>query len=300
MKTLFPLSGAVLIIAFAFTSALGCECQRMLSIEEEMARSDLIFSGEVTRIDPSERDSEIVFRPSSIWKGSKTDLIALRTTNPGRACGFEFMKGRQYLVYASVDDTGFRTSTCTRTKPEEYAYDDIEKLTDHGWSRPVNGLRARISLIPAYYGGFPIYHVFIEMENVADTMGQRTIRFDPARLDLRVVNESGNEVPAVEPMYNGFAPTWKETLIPHGGTIKFKVSFPGSGYLQRDSIAIDLGTTFRIWRLQPGVSYFVTAKLTIPAKKEDHPFLDWSGTLEMPMVVIRADYARPLQSKPGL
>jgi hypothetical protein len=196
-------------------------------------------------------------------------------------------------VYASVEGTTLRTSTCTRTKPAEYAYDDIEKLADQGWSPTVNGLRGRISLVPAYHGDSPFFSVFIELQNVAQFRVQRPIRFHPDRLELRVVGQSGSEMPAVEPMFNGFSPEWKEILIPTGGTIKFDVSYPGAGYLRPNAPAIDLAPS-RIWWLEPNAYYFVTAKLVIPPKKDDHPFLDWSGSLEMPMVVLRAVPPRPL------
>lgn len=286
MKSCLCWVSAALTIAFASAAVLGCECPQWAKLEQELAWSDIVFSGEATRISPGPRETEVTFRALSVWKGARTDTIVLWTANPGKACGFEFKQNRQYLVYASIDGTTLRTSTCTRTKPAEYAYDDIEKLTDQGWSLPVNGLRGRISLIPAYHGDSPFFRVLIEIQSVAQIMGQRPIRFHPDRLELRVVDQSGIEIPAVEPMFNGFSPDWKEILIPSGGTIKFNVSYPGAGYLRRDMPAIDLAPK-RIWPLTPNAYYFITAKLVIPPQKDDHPLIDWSGTLEMPVVVLR-------------
>jgi hypothetical protein len=295
MKMWFPFCVAVLVIASASVTALGCECPRKRSFEMEMAASDMVFSGEVIGISTSDRSREVAFRPAIVWKGEKTDSIVIQIADLGATCGFNFKQGNQYLVYASHDGKALRTSICTRTKPAEYAYDDINILNDRGWSQPVNGLRARISLVPDYHGDSPFFRVFLEMQHVAKDIGHRNIRFSPSRLDLRVVDQSGGEVPAVEPMYNGFSPDWKEFSISYKGTTKLNISYPGAGYLRPDSMAIDLGP-WRIWRLALGGNYFVTAKLVIPSQKDDHPFLDWSGTLEMPMLVIQAVPPRSVQT----
>ncbi len=194
---------------------------------------------------------------------------------------------KRYRVSTQFRMAILRTSSCTRSKPAEYAYDDLEKLLDHGWSQPVNGLRARISLLPDNHGESPILKIFIEIQNVVNIMGQRIIRFSPSRLELRVVDQAGGEVAAVEPMYNGLSPEWKDTILPHGGTIKFNITYPGSGYLQPNFMAIDLGPS-KFWPLALNDTYFVSGKLVIPPQKGDHPFLDWSGALEMPMIVVRA------------
>ncbi len=287
MQTFITLFGVMFALALGSVAVFGCECPGKRGLEQEMAISDLVFSGEVTRISIGEREREIEFRPNSVWKGPKTESVVVRTTNPGAACGFDFKQGRNYLVFASFEGAILRTSSCTRTKPAEYAYDDFEKLLDHGWSQPVNGLRARISLLPDTHGESPIFKVFIEMQNVVNIMGQRTIRFSPSRLELRVVDPAGGEVTAVEPTYNGLSPNWKDTILPHGGTIKFNATYPGAGYLRPSFMAIDLGPS-RIWPLALDGTYFVSGKLVIPPQKGDHPFLDWSGTIEMPMVIVRA------------
>ena len=71
--TRFPSCGAILTLAFASAAAFACECPRMQSFDEARASTDLIFFGEVIGITTGERDSEVACRPSSVWKGPKTD-----------------------------------------------------------------------------------------------------------------------------------------------------------------------------------------------------------------------------------
>ncbi|HEV8331176.1 MAG TPA: hypothetical protein VGQ22_07145, partial [Steroidobacteraceae bacterium] len=52
-------------------------------------------------------------------------------------------------------------------------------LGDDVWSKPVNGLRARLLVLPSERAGSPFCRVFIEFENVDDVAGQKKIRFSP-------------------------------------------------------------------------------------------------------------------------
>ena len=64
---------------------------------------------------------------------------------------------------------------------------------DAGWSKPVNGLRARLTVLPPEKKP-PFCRVYIEFENVDDVIGQKRIRFNPAKLALRVSDKDGKEL----------------------------------------------------------------------------------------------------------
>jgi hypothetical protein len=158
---------------------------------------------------------------------------------------------------------------------------------DTAWSTPVNGLRARLLVVPAKKPDLPFCRILIEMENVDDVAGQKKIRFSPDRLELHVTDESGKELPVANGPYDGMSPTWEPTLLPYAGTIKFQISFPGLGYNPvTDKVIVDVGP-FKSWIIpQDASEYWLSGKLTVDKQKGDHPRMDWTGSLNLPKVKI--------------
>jgi hypothetical protein len=155
------------------------------------------------------------------------------------------------------------------------------------WSPAVNGLRARLTVLPPEEAGSPFCRILIELENVADTAGQKKIRFTPGKLALRVMDETGNNLPSANGPYDGMTPLWEPTLLPYRGFIRFQISFPGLGYNPAtDKVIIDVGSS-GIWVIpQDGSAYYLSGTLTVPGEPGDHPYTDWSGTLVLPKVKI--------------
>lgn len=155
------------------------------------------------------------------------------------------------------------------------------------WSPAVNGLRARLFIMPPEKADSPFCRVLVEMENVDDVAGQKKIRFTPDKLALRVTDETGKNLPIANGSYDGTAPLWEPTLLPYRGIIKFQISFPGLGYNPtKDKVIIDAGPS-RAWIIpQNGSAYLLSGSLTVQREPEDHPHMVWSGTLELPKVRI--------------
>ena len=160
--------------------------------------------------------------------------------------------------------------------------------SEPAWSPAVNGLRARLVVLPPEEAGSPFCRVLIEMENVADVAGQMKIRFTPGKLALRVTDETGKNLPTTNGPYDGTAPLWEPTLLPYRGIIKFQISFPGLGFNPAaDKVIIDVGSS-GFWSIpQDGSQYYLSGSLTVPGEPGDHPYTDWSGSLELPKVKIR-------------
>ena len=87
--------------------------------------------------------------------------------------------------------------------------------------------------------------------------------------------------------YDGMSPLWEPTLLPYAGTIKFQVTFPGLGYHpNNDKVILDVGPS-RAWIVpQDGSAYWLSGKFTVEKQKGDHPYANWSGTIELPKVEI--------------
>lgn len=63
------------------------------------------------------------------WKGVTTTRADVRTGSGGADCGYEFVLGLEYVVYASYTADGdWGTSICTRTNPTASAVDDLTYL----------------------------------------------------------------------------------------------------------------------------------------------------------------------------
>ena len=277
-------SSALLLVCSAVV--FGCECSERNDFELEFAGSKAVFVGEVIGLDNGKPDAIVTFRADKIWRGEKRETVAVKTNNQGKACGFVFTKGERYLVYAYNENGALRTSICTRTIPAGYAVDDLERLDDAGWSAPVNGLRARLIILPSDKPDSPFCRIFIEMENVSNIMGQKSIRFDPDKLDLQVSDvTNGKSLTISNGPWHGLRPDWQPTLIPVAGSTRFQISFPGLGHRSTDTTIVDMGP-MRSWVIPPDGWYVLSSKLKIPGQKGDHPFMDWSGTLELPAVRI--------------
>ena len=158
---------------------------------------------------------------------------------------------------------------------------------DAGWSKPVKGLRARLLVRPPQKADSPFCRVFIEFENVDDVAGPKKIRFSPDKLSLRVADKDGKELALANGSYDGMSPLWATLALPFAGSMRFQISFPGLGFRPgTDRVIVDVGAR-KSWGIpQDRSTYFLSGSLSIEREKSDHPYRDWSGTLELPRVEI--------------
>ena len=108
----------------------------MVTPEQAIAQSDDIVLAVVTSSegpypvkvgDDSYTDSDVVVRLRVLasWKGARTDTLSLTTGAGGGDCGYEFIVGGVYLIYAHRDKNGgLHTSICSRTRPVRDARED--------------------------------------------------------------------------------------------------------------------------------------------------------------------------------
>ncbi len=157
-----------------------------------------------------------------------------------------------------------------------------------GWSKPVNGLRARLLVLDPQEPNPRFCRFFIEFENVADVMGQKHIRFATRKIKLRVTNQTGKDLAiATTSSYDGLSPDWEAIALPYAGVVKFQISFPGLGYNPAtDKVIIDVGAGAAWVIPQDDSIYYLSRTLSIAPEERDHPYMDWSGVLDLPRVAI--------------
>ncbi|MBT2642917.1 hypothetical protein J7I80_11825 [Bacillus sp. ISL-41] len=118
----------------AITSA--CSCAELPTAEEEMERSDAIFSGKVIEIKEEKvkgyMTKKVLFEVTNTWKGVDESQVVITTGQGGGDCGFRFIEGQEYLVYAKESDmygaNSLTTTMCDRTNALRALQDDLEVL----------------------------------------------------------------------------------------------------------------------------------------------------------------------------
>jgi len=112
----------------------ACSCGPSGSPAEALERADGVFAGEVTSVkfsgtSPYRLSSSalmtVEFRVSRVWKGPRLPTLAVETERSEISCGYDFKKGRKYIVYTWE---GTRTGLCTRTAPAWMAFADFVAL----------------------------------------------------------------------------------------------------------------------------------------------------------------------------
>jgi hypothetical protein len=123
-----------LTISFG-NQALACSCTEPIDAEDAYLQADVIFTGIVTSFYDREgseniyKDAEIVVY--DLFKGNENNprTVIVGTNAFGAACGYTFIEGQEYLVYATIARDGkMYTESCGRTKLISSAGDEIELL----------------------------------------------------------------------------------------------------------------------------------------------------------------------------
>lgn len=128
---------ALLTVRPSVTYACSCVVpeEPLVALEKSTA----VFTGKV--VDMKEPKGLIIssadpvtvtFEVESSWKGTLGNKVKLNTALSSASCGFEFVDGESYLVYAYASDKGdsgeLAASLCSRTVLLSSAGDDLKAL----------------------------------------------------------------------------------------------------------------------------------------------------------------------------
>jgi hypothetical protein len=117
---------------------LACTCAQPASVQEGLQQADAVFAGLVERFELKGSGRVATFRVRRVWEGPKTQRIQVATGGGDGDCGYHFIVGMEYLVFArrGASDT-LQTSICSRTKQASgEAVDDLKAL---GPGTPITG-----------------------------------------------------------------------------------------------------------------------------------------------------------------
>jgi len=277
---------SVVIIAMFFINlheTRACSCIEPPPPAKAFAEVDAVFMGKVISFELtgdafSRRRAK--FSVAKIWKGERSAVNEILTANNSAACGYEFVAGESYVIYAyKAGDGKLHTNICTRTKPARFAADDLKYLASaanfplaigNAWTLQQKQTQVRYkdnisdSLRVAGKLYFRFEH-FREFNNVALRLaddGRLYMRLDTTeQLWLDFGAKIGDSWPVIAP--NKLA-TWTIQLQSRTDTIKtpagtftpslrFHFKFPGADNDWVEWYAVNVGP---VKRLQHGIAPF--------------------------------------------
>ncbi|MFJ7700578.1 hypothetical protein [Lysinibacillus fusiformis] len=128
--------GIFIIGSFPSISS-ACSCANLPSVEEEFERSKAVFSGKVVDIKEKKslkgyQSKSVLFEVTKTWKGVEQSQIIITTGQGGGDCGYNFIKGEEYLVYADESimygGKSLVSVICDRTDMLSSSQEDLEVL----------------------------------------------------------------------------------------------------------------------------------------------------------------------------
>jgi hypothetical protein len=131
---------AVFVLALSFREgdALACSCGLASPPCEAAWRADAVIAGVVRSVEviehvelgPPHQSRLVKFEVEQSFINGRPGIVELTTGRDSGDCGYEFVAGKRYLVYASKQGAGgLSTSSCSRTRPMEAAAEDLAYLT---------------------------------------------------------------------------------------------------------------------------------------------------------------------------
>ena len=140
---------SVLWLFGASGQVYACKCAQPGTPTEELEKFSAVFAGSVVSVQHSydlnaglvtpEDRSTVGFEVSAVWKGAVHEDMYITTPPIGGSCGFTFVEGEEYIVYAydsSYDDGGYTVGICSRTALLAQAQDDLDALGGGDAPRP--------------------------------------------------------------------------------------------------------------------------------------------------------------------
>jgi len=133
-NALLPLATVAMLVGPAPRTS-ACTCIPPSDVYTSYAASDAVFLGEVIAISsdptPPFYNRRVTMRVERDWKGAPGATIDVVTSGSSASCGFEFLIGTRYLVYASEWSSApgqLQASLCSRTHATWAGDPDVEAL----------------------------------------------------------------------------------------------------------------------------------------------------------------------------
>jgi hypothetical protein len=112
--------------------AAGCSCVQQRPACQAFWDPGAVFVGTVTSIGPADKDVDPPFEGRRVrfeiveaFHGVTTSVVDVYTGMGGGDCGYPFVVGQRYLVYAYEAGARLTAGICSRTRPLSAATEDL-------------------------------------------------------------------------------------------------------------------------------------------------------------------------------
>ncbi|NMH75420.1 hypothetical protein HF078_20275 [Bacillus sp. RO2] len=120
---------SILSLPFYSPTSYACSCLAPGTPQEELEKMDAVFTGKVLEVDEKYNSTtEVKLSVTETWKGVDTKEVIIYTAMDSAACGVNFEKNKDYLVYAHLEDGEYTTYLCSRTAELPQAQSDLKEL----------------------------------------------------------------------------------------------------------------------------------------------------------------------------
>ena len=113
------------LLALAGPGLDACDCKPSPPPKKALEEATAVCLAEVVKVevDGDGRNRTVTLKVETWWKGGNGTELVVSTAKAGATCGYNFEKGKRYLVYAHAQEKGkpLRVSLCSRTRTEKEA-----------------------------------------------------------------------------------------------------------------------------------------------------------------------------------
>jgi len=151
MKKIVLIAASILVLTSNAASACFCI---PTTPKKSFRNSRAVFAGKVIDImAQSDRNREtsdslaefkVTFEVSKVWKGQVEQQQVVLSSESSPGCGYSFVKGEKYLVYASGEELAIQPGLCNATKPLADAQADLAVLEQETRVTPENSSTAQL------------------------------------------------------------------------------------------------------------------------------------------------------------
>jgi hypothetical protein len=140
-QPLYLLAAVFVLLLCAPPAALACSCMKGEPTCEAFGSAQAVFIGKVVGAKEQRQEKnedgttttfqvgEIYFNVEQSFLGVKGTRVVIHSGTGGGDCGYWFLKGKRYLVYANGKSMEtLETNICMRTRPLENADEDLSFL----------------------------------------------------------------------------------------------------------------------------------------------------------------------------
>jgi len=134
---------------------------------EEYWKASAVFVGTVTGIsiistsgkDPHYGERSVSFSIEDAFRGVEGPTVEVDPGSVGSDCGFEFVQGERYLVYASINsrDKKLQTNICSRTRALAKASEDLQYIRGLSSAAPGGFIYGEVTKYRSGPGSGPLY-----------------------------------------------------------------------------------------------------------------------------------------------